>query len=264
MPYSPAPPSREVSEIWGEVSQSAGAAERLTELLAIEPEIRSPAFPVALPAPARGEVEFDDVRFAYPGRADAAALNGISFRVAPGETVAIVGPSGAGKSTIFNLLLRFYDPQAGAVRIDGVRAADAALRRAARAHGARAAGRRPVRRYRRRQHPLRQPRRRLRGRTPRRRGRPGRRVHSRPAGRLRDEARRARRDAFRRPAPAHRHCPRRSQGRADPAARRGDERARFRERGAGAARPGAADGGAHDTGHCASPGDGAEGQAASW
>ena len=117
----------QVSEIWGEVSQAAGAAERLTELLAVEPEIKSPAFPVALPVPARGEVEFDDVRFAYPGRPKLPTLNGISFRAAPGETIAIVGPSGAGKSTIFNLLLRFFDPQSGAVRVDGVRAADAAL-----------------------------------------------------------------------------------------------------------------------------------------
>ena len=117
----------QVSEIWGEVSQAAGAAERLTELLAVEPEIKSPALPVALPVPARGEVEFDDVRFAYPGRPKLPTLNGISFRAAPGETIAIVGPSGAGKSTIFNLLLRFFDPQAGEVRVDGVRACDAAL-----------------------------------------------------------------------------------------------------------------------------------------
>jgi ATP-binding cassette subfamily B protein len=117
----------QVSEIWGEVSQAAGAAERLTELLAVEPEIKSPALPVALPVPTRGEVEFDDVRFAYPGRPKLPTLNGISFRAAPGETIAIVGPSGAGKSTIFNLLLRFFDPQSGAVRVDGVRACDAAL-----------------------------------------------------------------------------------------------------------------------------------------
>jgi ATP-binding cassette subfamily B protein len=117
----------QVSEIWGEVSQAAGAAERLTELLAVEPEIKSPAFPVALPVTARGEVEFDDVRFAYPGRPKLPTLNGISFRAAPGETIAIVGPSGAGKSTIFNLLLRFFDPQSGEVRVDGVRACDAAL-----------------------------------------------------------------------------------------------------------------------------------------
>jgi len=117
----------QISEIWGEVSQAAGAAERLTELLAVVPEIRSPAFPVALPNPPRGEIEFNDVRFAYPGRPDLPTLNGVSFRVQPGDTVAIVGPSGAGKSTIFNLLFRFFDPQYGEVRIDGVRAPDAAL-----------------------------------------------------------------------------------------------------------------------------------------
>jgi len=117
----------QVSEIWGDVSQAAGAAERLTELLVVEPEIRSPALPIALPSPPRGEIEFNDVRFAYPGRPKLPTLNGISFRVNPGETVAVVGPSGAGKSTIFNLLLRFFDPQSGEVRIDGVRACDAAL-----------------------------------------------------------------------------------------------------------------------------------------
>lgn len=117
----------QVSEIWGEVSQSAGAAERLTELLAIQPEIRSPLHPVALPSPARGEIEFKDVRFAYPSRDKMAALNGVSFRVNPGETIAVVGPSGVGKSTIFNLLLRFFDPQLGEVRIDGVQACNAAL-----------------------------------------------------------------------------------------------------------------------------------------
>jgi ATP-binding cassette subfamily B protein len=117
----------QVSEIWGDVSQAAGAAERLTELLVVEPEIRSPALPISLPSPPRGEIEFNDVRFAYPGRPKLPTLNGISFRVNPGETVAVVGPSGAGKSTIFNLLLRFFDPQSGEVRVDGVRACDAAL-----------------------------------------------------------------------------------------------------------------------------------------
>ena len=112
----------QISEVWGEVSQAAGAAERLTELLAVEPEIRSPAFPVALPTPPRGEIEFDDVRFAYP-RPARRCRRSTAYRSAsqPGETIAIVGPSGAGKSTIFNLLLRFFDPQAGDVRIDGVR-----------------------------------------------------------------------------------------------------------------------------------------------
>lgn len=117
----------QVSEIWGEVSQAAGAAERLTELLAIEPEICSPAVPVPLPLPPRGDVAFKDVRFAYPGRPQLPTLNGVSFRALPGETIALVGPSGAGKSTIFNLLLRFFDPQIGEVLVDGVNARNADL-----------------------------------------------------------------------------------------------------------------------------------------
>jgi ATP-binding cassette subfamily B protein len=117
----------QVSEIWGEVSQAAGAAERLTELLAIQPEIRSPAMPTPLPSPPRGEVTFKDVRFSYPGRPQLPTLEGVSFLAQPGETIALVGPSGAGKSTIFNLLLRFFDPQIGEVRIDGVNACNADL-----------------------------------------------------------------------------------------------------------------------------------------
>jgi ATP-binding cassette, subfamily B, bacterial len=113
-----------LSEIGGEVAQASGAAERLFEILAIKPVIMPPAQPKPLPSPARGEVLFDDVRFAYPTRADIAALNGVSFRVRPGEKVAIVGPSGAGKSTIFHLLLRFYDPSAGRIAFDGLRLAD--------------------------------------------------------------------------------------------------------------------------------------------
>jgi ATP-binding cassette, subfamily B, bacterial len=120
-----------LSEIGGEVAQASGAAERLFEILSIKPVIVRPAQPLPLPSPPRGEVLFDDVRFAYPTRADIAALNGVSFRVRPGEKVAIVGPSGAGKSTIFHLLLRFYDPIGGRIAFDGVRLADldpAALR----------------------------------------------------------------------------------------------------------------------------------------
>jgi ATP-binding cassette subfamily B protein len=109
-----------LSEVWGELSQAAGAAERLTELLDEEPQVRAPVHPVALPEPAMGEIEFRDVSFAYPMRPDRAALDRLSFSVTPGETVAIVGPSGSGKSTLFSLLLRFYDPQEGAVLVDGV------------------------------------------------------------------------------------------------------------------------------------------------
>src|SRR5262252_2365507 len=122
----------QLSEVWGELSQAAGSAERLSELLHSEPDIKAPANPVPLPSPPRGEISFDAVRFAYPTRPDTDVLDGVSFRVQAGEKVAIVGPSGAGKSTIFHLLLRFYDPKAGAVTFDGVRKAAAdprALRR---------------------------------------------------------------------------------------------------------------------------------------
>jgi ATP-binding cassette subfamily B protein len=117
----------ELSEVWGELSQAAGAAERLTEMLAVVPDIRSPANPVALPEPSKGTIAFDNVIFSYPNRPNARALDGVTFKVARGETVALVGPSGAGKSTIFSLLLRFYDPQSGAVLVDGVSVADADL-----------------------------------------------------------------------------------------------------------------------------------------
>jgi len=117
----------ELSEVWGEVQQASGAAERLSELLAEEPDIKSPAHPKPMPNPPRGEVSFQNVNFTYPSRSGEPALANISIDVAPGETVAIVGPSGAGKSTIFNLLLRFYDPQEGKVLVDGVAANAAEL-----------------------------------------------------------------------------------------------------------------------------------------
>jgi ATP-binding cassette subfamily B protein len=109
-----------MSEVMGDLQRAAGATERLVELLETEPEVKAPANPKPMPSPARGEVTFDHVTFHYPSRPDAAALNGFDLTVTPGEHVALVGPSGAGKSTVFQLLLRFYDPQAGAVRIDGV------------------------------------------------------------------------------------------------------------------------------------------------
>ncbi|MDQ0457026.1 ABC transporter transmembrane domain-containing protein [Rhizobium paknamense] len=109
----------QLSEVWGELMQSAGAAERLTELLAEVSAIRSPETPQPLPEPPRGEVWFEDVHFAYPSRPGRSALKGLSFAVDGGETVAIVGPSGAGKSTIFSLILRFYDPSSGRICLDG-------------------------------------------------------------------------------------------------------------------------------------------------
>ncbi|MET0747757.1 MAG: ABC transporter transmembrane domain-containing protein [Rhizobium sp.] len=111
-----------LSEVWGELSQAAGAADRIGELLAEVSPISEPATPLPLPQPPVGRVEFTDVHFAYPSRPGKSALHGLSLGVKPGETVAIVGPSGAGKSTIFSLILRFYDPQIGAVAIDGVNA----------------------------------------------------------------------------------------------------------------------------------------------
>ena len=109
-----------ISEVVGDLQRAAGATERLFELLAVEPAIRAPVDPVALSTPARGTVTFDHVAFYYPSRPDAPALDDFTLDVRAGEKVALVGPSGAGKTTVFQLLLRFYDPQAGAVRIDGV------------------------------------------------------------------------------------------------------------------------------------------------
>jgi ATP-binding cassette subfamily B protein len=110
----------QLSEVWGEVSAASGASERLFEILRVKSMITAPAAPQAMPAPARGDVSFDNVSFAYPTRPGASVLHGVSLSVRAGEKVAIVGPSGAGKSTLFHLLLRFYDPAAGVIAFDGI------------------------------------------------------------------------------------------------------------------------------------------------
>jgi ATP-binding cassette subfamily B protein len=110
----------QLSEVWGEVSAASGASERLFEILRVKSAITAPASPRALPVPARGDVSFDNVSFAYPTRPGTMAVDGVSLTVRAGEKVAIVGPSGAGKSTLFHLLLRFYDPLSGTISFDGV------------------------------------------------------------------------------------------------------------------------------------------------
>ena len=114
-----------ISEVWGDLQRAAGATERLLDLLDAAPDVAAPHDPAAMPSPARGAISFEKVVFRYPSRPGDPALDGVDLEVAPGERVALVGPSGAGKTTLFQLLLRFYDPDSGVVRIDG-----APLRRA--------------------------------------------------------------------------------------------------------------------------------------
>ncbi|HEY0275619.1 MAG TPA: ABC transporter transmembrane domain-containing protein [Paenirhodobacter sp.] len=108
-----------LSEIWGEVQRAAGATERLVELLGTEDTVQDPPRPVPLPMPAQGGIRFHDVSFHYPSRPDTSALDHIDLTIRPGETVALVGPSGAGKTTVIQLIQRFWDPETGAVSIDG-------------------------------------------------------------------------------------------------------------------------------------------------
>ena len=121
-----------LTEVYGELLRGAGATGRIAELMAVVPQIKAPANPKPLPDPGRGELEFDQVTFQYPTRPDVSALHGFSLAVRTGETVAVVGPSGAGKSTLFQLAQRFYDPQEGTIRLDGIdlREADPAQIRA--------------------------------------------------------------------------------------------------------------------------------------
>jgi len=109
-----------LTEVYGELLRGAGAASRLAELLEARPQIAPPARPEKLPEPARGSLSFRNVTFRYPARPETAALKDFTLEIEPGETVAIVGPSGAGKSTIFQLVERFYDPQGGTIRLDGI------------------------------------------------------------------------------------------------------------------------------------------------
>ena len=108
-----------LSEIWGELQRAAGATERLVELLSAEDPVLDPAHPLPLPMPAKGAIAFDDVTFHYPSRPNASALDQVTLKIAPGETVALVGPSGAGKTTVIQLIQRFWDPESGSVSIDG-------------------------------------------------------------------------------------------------------------------------------------------------
>ena len=114
-----------LSEVYGDLQRAAGATERLMELLATKSNIAAPAAPADMPEPARGAVRLEDVTFRYPTRPEITALNAFSLSVAPGERIALVGPSGAGKTTVFQLLLRFYDPHVGRVSIDDIDLRDA-------------------------------------------------------------------------------------------------------------------------------------------
>lgn len=109
-----------LTEVWGELQRAAGATERLVELLTAEDTVNDPLTPVTLPTPVKGALTFENLRFSYPSRPKISALDGIDLTIKPGETVALVGPSGAGKSTIIQMVQRFYDPQDGAVLIDGI------------------------------------------------------------------------------------------------------------------------------------------------
>ena len=249
-----------LSELVGDLLRGAGASERLMEILGTQAQIRAPDRPQPLPNPAQGRIEFRGLRFAYPAHPGVPVLHDLSLEISPGERVALVGPSGAGKTTLFQLLLRFYDPQQGSIRFDGVELTKldpAELRRRIAMvpqdpviFGADAwenirygmdvgAGR---------------------GRARRGRCRPRQRVPGPPARGLQHLPRRARGAPVRWPAPAHRHRPGPA-ARPDPvAARRGHQCPGRRERAPGPACPGGPHAGAHQHRHRPPPGHGAPGR----
>ena len=243
-----------ISEVVGDLQRAAGATERLFELLEVDAAIRAPANPTPLPVPARGTVAFRDVTFHYPSRPDAAALEDFSLDVAAGEKVALVGPSGAGKTTVFQLLLRFYDPQHGAVIDRRRRPARCRSRGRAQPPGGRAAGSGDLRGQRPGKRPLRPARRHGSGSARRVRRGVRHRIHRAHSRGLRQLPGRARRAPLRRPAAAHRDRARHPGGPAGAAAGRGDQRARCGKRAHGAAGAGAADGRAHGAHHRAPAG----------
>ena len=219
-----------LSEIWGELQRAAGATERMVELINSTDSIAEPEAPRTLPIPVRGDLTFEGVTFHYPARPEIAALSELDLTVRAGETVALVGPSGAGKTTIFQLLMRFFDPASGAIRLDGIDLRD--LTRADLRRQFALVPQEPV----------------IFATSAReniRFGRPGAsdaeveeaaarrrrpRFHHPPAAGLRHLCRRARRDALGRPEAAHRHRAGHPARRADPAARRGHLRPRRRKR----------------------------------
>jgi ATP-binding cassette subfamily B protein len=249
-----------ISEIMAELQRGSAAIDRIQGLLDVKPGIAPPAAPVTLPAP-KGAIEFDAVEFRYPTRLETPALTNFCLTVEPGETVALVGPSGAGKTTVFQLLLRFYDPQQGAIRIDGVdlKSCEPQALRTRISAGCPGSGH--LLDDCDGEHPL------WPARGDRRRGadcgggRQRRRLHRGAARRLRDISRRTRCSPLRRPAPAYRHRSGHPAQPSYPAARRGNLGAGRGER---ARRPGCvgpADAGAHHPGHCAPLGDRSESSA---